>query len=268
MTVPFTIILAGLLLQVCTETPQSLIPPVALTECCADLLDESGLCPQNSFCHSGCYRHWFKNGSTTCIRCINGTFTDSSNNQTECINRGPGIAASLCLGTLFISSFFILSVAAFFYLKRSNKLPHLFYQRNKASILQPNEMAEMMRSPISAKAKIFKKRKTFCFYGFFCICCHKQCLILHHRLCMFKKWYHFDFAPYRFSMLKDTIVLRYCQSWPLPRSLVILIHTTGNANCCKPNTWHLMGSTSSISPRSGHFIGLFCRVRNFISEVK
>ncbi|XP_041063014.1 uncharacterized protein C1orf159 isoform X2 [Carcharodon carcharias] len=175
MSVPFTIILAGLVLRVCSETPQSLIPQVAITECCADLLDESGLCPQNSFCHSDCYRHWFKNGSTTCIRCINGTLTDSSNNRTECINSqesseekvtngttvdptilkigGPGIAASLCLGTLFISSFFILSVAAFFYLKRSNKLPHLFYQRNKASILQPSEMAEMMRSPVRSERK-------------------------------------------------------------------------------------------------------------------
>ncbi|XP_038629468.1 uncharacterized protein C1orf159 homolog [Scyliorhinus canicula] len=175
MTAPFTIILVGLMLPVCSETPQSLIPPVALTECCADLFDESGLCPQNSFCHPGCYRYWFKNGSTTCIRCFNGTFTDSSNNQTECINSrsssevnsangttvgpaiikigGPGIAASLCLGTLFISSFFILSVAAFFYLKRSNKLPHLLYQRNKASILQPSEMAEMMRSPVRSVRK-------------------------------------------------------------------------------------------------------------------
>uniref|UniRef100_UPI00398F871D uncharacterized protein C1orf159 homolog n=1 Tax=Pristiophorus japonicus TaxID=55135 RepID=UPI00398F871D len=175
MTVPFTIILAGLALRVCTETPQSLTPPVALTECCVDPLDESGHCPQSSFCHSDCYRHWFKNGSTTCIRCINGTVTDSPNNQTECINShsrseekaangttvdpsilkigGPGIAASLCLGTLFISSFFILSVAAFFYLKRSNKLPHLFYRRNKASILQPSEMAGMMRSPVRSVRK-------------------------------------------------------------------------------------------------------------------
>ncbi|XP_078094594.1 uncharacterized protein C1orf159 homolog [Mustelus asterias] len=175
MTAPFTIILAGLVLRVCSETPQSLILPVALTGCCTDLLDESGLCPQSSFCYPGCYRHWFKNGSTTCIRCINGTFTDSSNNQTECINSrssseekvangstvgptilkigGPGIAASLCLGTLFISSFFILSVAAFFYLKRSKKLPHLFYQRNKASILQPSEMVEMMRSPVRSVRK-------------------------------------------------------------------------------------------------------------------
>ncbi|XP_067826396.1 uncharacterized protein C1orf159 homolog [Heptranchias perlo] len=175
MTVPFTIILAGLVLRVCTETPQSLIPPVVLTECCVDLLDESGLCPQSSSCHSDCCRHCFKNGSTTCIRCHNGTFLDSSNNQTECINShssseakvansstvgptilkigGPRIAASLCLGTLFISSFFILSVAAFFYFKRSNKLPHLFYRQNKASILQPSEMAEMMRSPVRSVRK-------------------------------------------------------------------------------------------------------------------
>ncbi|GCC23516.1 uncharacterized protein C1orf159 homolog [Chiloscyllium punctatum] len=175
MTVPFIVFVAGLVLQVCTETPQSLIPLNALSECCADLSDDSGLCPQSSSCYSGCYRHWFKNGSTTCIRCINETLIDSLNNRTECIISfsgseekvengttvgptilkigGPGIAASLCLGTLFISSFFILSVAAFFYLKRSNKLPHLFYQQNKASILQPNEMAGIMRSPVRSVRK-------------------------------------------------------------------------------------------------------------------
>ena len=44
---------------------------------------------------------------------------------------GPGVAASLLLGTLLISLFLILSVASFFYLKRSNRLPSIFYRRNK-----------------------------------------------------------------------------------------------------------------------------------------
>lgn len=44
---------------------------------------------------------------------------------------GPGVAASLLLGTLLISLFLILSVASFFYLKRSNRLPNIFYRRNK-----------------------------------------------------------------------------------------------------------------------------------------
>lgn len=43
----------------------------------------------------------------------------------------PQVAASLFLGTLFISSGLILSVAGFFYLKRTSKLPKVFYGRNK-----------------------------------------------------------------------------------------------------------------------------------------
>ncbi|XP_048416979.1 uncharacterized protein C1orf159 homolog isoform X3 [Stegostoma tigrinum] len=141
MTVPFIIFMAGLVFQVCTETPQSLIPLNTLSECCADISDESGLCPQRSSCHSAYFSSEEKveNGTT-----VGPTILKIG---------GPGIAASLCLGTLFISSFFILSVAAFFYLKRSNKLPHLFYQQNKASILQPNEMAEIMRSPMRSVRK-------------------------------------------------------------------------------------------------------------------
>jgi hypothetical protein len=41
------------------------------------------------------------------------------------------VAASLLLGTLLISLFLILSVASFFYLKRSHRLPNIFYRHNK-----------------------------------------------------------------------------------------------------------------------------------------
>lgn len=44
------------------------------------------------------------------------------------------MAASLILGTFFISLFLILSVASFFYLKRANKLPNVFYRRNKGKM--------------------------------------------------------------------------------------------------------------------------------------
>lgn len=46
---------------------------------------------------------------------------------------GPGVTASLLLGTMLISLFLILSVASFFYLKRSNRLPNIFYRRNKGN---------------------------------------------------------------------------------------------------------------------------------------
>ncbi|XP_054395842.1 uncharacterized protein C1orf159 homolog isoform X3 [Pongo abelii] len=63
------------------------------------------------------------------------------------------VAASLFLGTFFISSGLILSVAGFFYLKRSSKLPRVFYRRNKAPALQPGEAAAMIPPPQSSVRK-------------------------------------------------------------------------------------------------------------------
>ncbi|XP_033701875.1 uncharacterized protein C1orf159 homolog isoform X25 [Tursiops truncatus] len=63
---------------------------------------------------------------------------------------GPQVAASLFLGTFLISSGLILSVAAFFYLKRASKLPDVFYGRNKAPSLQPGEAAAMIPPPPSS----------------------------------------------------------------------------------------------------------------------
>ncbi|XP_042807161.1 uncharacterized protein C1orf159 homolog isoform X3 [Panthera leo] len=63
---------------------------------------------------------------------------------------GPQVAASLFLGTFFISSGLILSVAGFFYLKRTSKLPKVFYGRNKAPALQPGEAAAMIPPPQSS----------------------------------------------------------------------------------------------------------------------
>uniref|UniRef100_A0A8C3T1M2 Uncharacterized protein n=1 Tax=Chelydra serpentina TaxID=8475 RepID=A0A8C3T1M2_CHESE len=115
-----------------------------------------------TFCScAGCYREWNEDGSSSCIKCKNETnpvvsiynLTDCRNTGTRGMNFqmnistvtpflqniGPEVAASLILGTFFISLFLILSVASFFYLKRANKLPNMFYRRNKASVLQPSE---------------------------------------------------------------------------------------------------------------------------------
>ncbi|KAM4652793.1 uncharacterized protein C1orf159 homolog isoform 1-T4 [Discoglossus pictus] len=147
------------------------------SECCSEHLDLNGSCPTTHKCNPGCYRLWSGNGSSTCIKCKNETSLGSfiTRNMTECRNLSsqaldvhmnisstppvphslgnPGIAASLLLGTLFISLFLILSVASFFYLKRSQRLPEVFYRRNKASILQPSEMASMIPNPKSSVRK-------------------------------------------------------------------------------------------------------------------
>ncbi|KAI5109255.1 hypothetical protein C0J45_0652 [Silurus meridionalis] len=87
-----------------------------------------------------------ENSTVRCVKC--DTLTSDLWNLTLCntpvngtaistiINiGGPGVAASVLLGTLFISLFLILSVASFFYLKRSNHLPGVFYRRKVFCLL-------------------------------------------------------------------------------------------------------------------------------------
>nr|XP_014342957.1 PREDICTED: uncharacterized protein C1orf159 homolog isoform X1 [Latimeria chalumnae] len=172
MAVPYILIMVGIAVRVSSETPGS---SVSQEDCCVGVKDVNGTCPVNNQCRTGCYRHWYENGTTTCTRCRNETFADNLNNVTECHNLnsteidpgtststilptlqkvgGPAVAASLLLGTLFISLFLILSVASFFYLKRSNKLPNIFYRRNKASVLQPSEPATVTYTPPSSVRK-------------------------------------------------------------------------------------------------------------------
>uniref|UniRef100_A0A8D2NFT3 Uncharacterized protein n=1 Tax=Zonotrichia albicollis TaxID=44394 RepID=A0A8D2NFT3_ZONAL len=124
---------------------------------------------------AGCYRRWNEDGSSSCIRCRNETLpSPSGHNLSECRSSGsrgmnshvnmsspfiqnfggPEVAASLILGTFFLSLFLILSVASFFYLKRANKLPKIFYRRNKASVLQPSETASMISPPASSGEEV------------------------------------------------------------------------------------------------------------------
>ncbi|XP_027421078.1 uncharacterized protein C1orf159 homolog isoform X5 [Bos indicus x Bos taurus] len=88
-------------------------------ECCVDAGNINATCPGTSLCGPG----------------------------------GPQVAASLFLGTFLISSGLILSVAAFFYLKRASKLPKVFYGRNRAPALQPGEAAVMIPPPQSSVRK-------------------------------------------------------------------------------------------------------------------
>uniref|UniRef100_A0A2K5Y0K2 TNFR-Cys domain-containing protein n=1 Tax=Mandrillus leucophaeus TaxID=9568 RepID=A0A2K5Y0K2_MANLE len=140
----------------------------ASTQCtCVNSSPEMPARPRHFLC---CYRHWNADGSASCVRCGNGTLP--AYNGSECrsfagrgapfpMNRSSGtpgrphpgaprVAASLFLGTFFISSGLILSVAGFFYLKRSSKLPRVFYRRSKAPALQPGEAAAMIPPPQSS----------------------------------------------------------------------------------------------------------------------
>ncbi|XP_036707048.1 uncharacterized protein C1orf159 homolog isoform X1 [Balaenoptera musculus] len=145
------------------ETPMQGQQP----KCCVDVVDTNATCPGTSLCGPGCYGHRAEDGTVSCIRCRNGTHNSSEcrgfaargahfpmNRSTGTPGRpsfgGPQVAASLFLGTFLISSGLILSVAAFFYLKRASKLPDVFYGRNKAPGLQPGEAAAMIPPPPSS----------------------------------------------------------------------------------------------------------------------
>ncbi|KAM8927560.1 uncharacterized protein C1orf159 homolog isoform 2-T2 [Pelodytes ibericus] len=175
MSVPCIILLGRFIMDSMGESEIS-VP--WFSDCCSELLELNVSCPNDQRCSPGCYRLWTDDGRSTCIICKNETNLNleiTHNMSKECRNvssrtvdlhtdisttpsvphnlGNPGIAASLLFGTLFISLFLILSVASFFYLKRSQKLPEIFYRRNKASILEPSEMASMITEPKSSVRK-------------------------------------------------------------------------------------------------------------------
>nr|XP_025956437.1 uncharacterized protein C1orf159 homolog isoform X2 [Dromaius novaehollandiae] len=151
MEVPYVLLLTKLVAEVASKSTES---SVSEKECCVDMWDTNSSCPVTNQCSPGCYRRWNEDGSSSCIKCKNETLAVASvYNLTDCRNTGirgmnfqmnistvtpfiqniggPEVAASLIVGTFFISLFLILSVASFFYLKRANKLPNVFYRRNK-----------------------------------------------------------------------------------------------------------------------------------------
>uniref|UniRef100_A0A8D1IYW6 Ring finger protein 223 n=2 Tax=Sus scrofa TaxID=9823 RepID=A0A8D1IYW6_PIG len=142
MALPRAVLLAGLLVEVASKASGSVDQQ---PECCVDVVDTNATCPGTSLCGPGCYGRWDEDGTVSCVRCRNGTHSSS-----ECRSRGPQVAACLFLGTLLISAGLILSVAAFFYLKRASKLPGLFYRRSRAPALQPGEAAAMIPPPQSS----------------------------------------------------------------------------------------------------------------------
>ncbi|CAN2388256.1 Domain of unknown function (DUF4501) [Pristimantis euphronides] len=161
MAVACLVILGRFIMDSLEDSANSLV-----SSCCSETLILNDSCPADQRCSPGCYQVWANNGSTFCIKCTNATSLEMSQNLTECGDvttqaseihmnisttasvphhlSNPGVAASLLLGTLFISLFLVLSVASFFYLKRSHMLPEIFYRRNKASILQPSELDAMI----------------------------------------------------------------------------------------------------------------------------
>ncbi|XP_073441427.1 uncharacterized protein C1orf159 homolog isoform X2 [Dendrobates tinctorius] len=178
MAVACLVILGRFIMDSVEEPMNSLVS----SDCCSERLVLNDSCPVNQRCRPGCYRVWTNNGSVSCIQCTNESGWEASLNWTACrvttqvseihMNisttpsvphhlSSPGVAASLLLGTLFISLFLVLAVASFFYLKRSRMLPEVFYRRNKASILQPSEMALIPEPhPSGRKPRYVRRERT------------------------------------------------------------------------------------------------------------
>ncbi|XP_016277755.1 uncharacterized protein C1orf159 homolog isoform X4 [Monodelphis domestica] len=138
MAVPYVILLARLWAEAVSTPTEGAVPQ---PECCMDVLYVNVSCPDTDQCASV----GNKEINYTSYRTTVTPFLQTLG--------GPQVAISLFLGTFFISSCLILSIALFFYFKRSSKLPHFFYRRNKASVLQPGETAAMIPPPNSSVRK-------------------------------------------------------------------------------------------------------------------
>uniref|UniRef100_A0A3P9IMK5 Uncharacterized protein n=1 Tax=Oryzias latipes TaxID=8090 RepID=A0A3P9IMK5_ORYLA len=146
-------------------------------ECCGEKQRLNSSCSNDTHCEPGCFFRVLENSNTVCISCDSAAaflenvtvctynYTVERRNHTTVTTvipkiGGPGVAASLLLGTLLISLFLILSVALFFYLKRSSRLPNIFYRRNKAFIFQPSETAVMIPSSSVRKPRYVRRERS------------------------------------------------------------------------------------------------------------
>ncbi|XP_035487767.1 uncharacterized protein C1orf159 homolog isoform X3 [Scophthalmus maximus] len=144
MALSFLLVLAATVILIRPETPVTKALHQNSLECCGDKLRVNNSCSNDTHCEPD-YTVERKNHTTVT------TVTPKIG--------GPGVAASLLLGTLLISLFLILSVASFFYLKRSNRLPGIFYRRNKAFIFQPSETAVMIPSSSVRKPRYVRRER-------------------------------------------------------------------------------------------------------------
>ncbi|KAM9535688.1 uncharacterized protein C1orf159 homolog isoform 1-T1 [Salvelinus alpinus] len=177
MAVSYLMVLSAALILISRETPVTKALHQNPFDCCGERQRLNSSCSNGTQCEPGCYLRVLENNTAVCMHCdstiadlenftaCNYTYITDRTNRTNITTvlptiGGPGVAASLLFGTLLISLFLILSVASFFYLKRSNRLPGIFYRRNKAYIFQPNETAVMIPSATSSGKNISLKHFT------------------------------------------------------------------------------------------------------------
>ncbi|XP_053853802.1 uncharacterized protein C1orf159 homolog [Vidua macroura] len=116
MEVPSVLLLTRLVAEAAGKSTENSAPA---PPCCEGMLDPNGSCALGPRCGTG----------------------------------GPEAAAALILGSFLLCLFLILSVAAFFHLRRGSRLPGLLHGRSKASVLQPSETASMIPPAASSVRK-------------------------------------------------------------------------------------------------------------------
>uniref|UniRef100_UPI004038B776 uncharacterized protein C1orf159-like isoform X2 n=1 Tax=Callospermophilus lateralis TaxID=76772 RepID=UPI004038B776 len=100
-------LLAGLLVGVASKSTES---EAQQPECCVDVMDANTTCTSTGLCGPGCDRCWNADGSTSCIRCRNGTVV-LTYNSSECrslaawgaqfpMNRSTGLPGRPHFGSL------------------------------------------------------------------------------------------------------------------------------------------------------------------------
>ncbi|CAG5980654.1 unnamed protein product [Menidia menidia] len=176
MALSFLLVFAATVILIRPETPVTKALHQNSLECCSEKQRVNSSCSNDTHCEPGCFIRVQENSNTVCIFCDSAAvdlenvtvctynYTLERKNHTTVTTvipkiGGPGVAASLLLGTLLISLFLILSVASFFYLKRSNRLPGIFYRRNKAFIFQPSETAVMIPSSTVRKPRYVRRER-------------------------------------------------------------------------------------------------------------
>uniref|UniRef100_A0A096LQ42 Si:ch211-157b11.12 n=1 Tax=Poecilia formosa TaxID=48698 RepID=A0A096LQ42_POEFO len=181
MGLSFLLVLAASVILIRPETPVTKALHHNSVECCGEKQKVNNSCSNDTHCEPGCFYRLLENSNVVCIFCdaaavdlenvtvCTYNYTLERKNHTTVTTvipkiGGPGVAASVLLGTLLISMFLILTVASFFYLKRSNRLPGFFYRRNKGKtlmswLLQPSETAVMIPSGSVGRKERYVRRE-------------------------------------------------------------------------------------------------------------
>ncbi|XP_064446263.1 uncharacterized protein C1orf159 homolog isoform X5 [Mirounga angustirostris] len=133
MALQRAVLLAGLLVEVASKSSES---AGQQPECCVDVVDVNTTCRGTSLCGPGCYRHRNENGSVSCVRCRNGTFSSQCRGRPTTTPARPTWPASHRGATSPSSGGTVAGWGAQFPLNRSTGMPG---QPNLAPALQPGE---------------------------------------------------------------------------------------------------------------------------------